>query len=1512
MIKNKTKRNVVAVVVGMVLLAVALPAFALAPSNTLNYLHLVDTPDSEALQFNAKGVYVEQTNPPQALDDGWVILSGMTPLTIESNDITIVLQKESIISVVSTNKKHLKFYLVAGSASFLLDSEFTQNLSVNTPIGVYSVNGPAELFVSSDISELVFSLSSSIDVTNTITRKRVILSPYHYLDLADPFLNEKPISKQTYDSLSIATGERRLSSLLPSASVQDGIVIDSPALSYNTAKANEVELTPEVKVAPVEESPLEMAKVEPAVVPEPDKIYSVYLLHTNDGMGAIEDSGIPYAKLSTLIKWGKSVTDRNLILDAGNTLSGSDLANFNSGENVATLLQLLQYNAIAPSSAEYAFGLDRLIEANKMAKEQEAFSFLAANVMDEEGNYLFDGYKIFNLEGFKVAVIGISAPETSVDGAVLFSPTFKQEGQALVNTLRETADAIVVLGSFTPDSNFTSDMVAQEIDGIDLIIDGMYANATDGGRKVGNTVIVSAGEKLSSVGIVELKVVNDQLDSIYPATITSEDFMNPENSVIAQKFNINTIEDDALITSYIRSIKNTFETAQLAKAKEAQIAADQVAKEQTAKEAVVTEEVAVAEAEPTIVEEPSQLEVQTETSITTSTEKPPLVSDFGISSTFVATKDQIFANTDTKVGVSINPYIQFGKTRLGLQAFFLTSGSLFSPQSSEVNNLSIGSGKFETLRSALRFVDYFYVGDESDNFYVVMDDHTPITFNNGYLVNNLGIASGPYEEKMGLYTQAKLGIFNFEAFVDDMYLNDLSLSNNQNGAVHFGFDILPSFTLGLGSLINTNRSLTDITAYPTIDFVWTLKDTRKLQVELFGALTTTFDIAPFSIATMYDETGATFLDKLPNFQATGGFKFGTPHWNLKLVASAENNDDPMVSYGVLNSTVFSGTRMLEDTGLYFTFAAESVYQGDAFGLKARYQVPVKSDFSAIVPLDSDASTTGDIASLSVSYAKGGFSGEMGIQRVGFMSAFSTLLDFSNGVQGFLSDTLTLISADSLATPYVSLKYTTGNFTFFTDLALLTGGSSQATVGTTVNIGKNVEQVETPEATESDSLDVSLEVGTSYIRLFPSGTDNHYVSVDPLLTIEDETFSLGIGPHFTFDPDEPSLYYHSLSSPYSFSSGYSSLFAKTYDIVTDVAMLIDHLTIGDTTSGNFLDISRENTYSMGPLISRIDSLVDSALQSRLAFESSIDTKHFDLDLYVNDLTSWQLGAVKIGIAPFKNWGAKINLSSVISAKLSGGEKQFDILPTIEGFFPIVEKETTEVSAYAGFTTLLGYDTIDGFDQMFYNSSVPAFIARFNNYMFHAGLSSEFNKFRAGFEVSMQEGAITKDMFNSLYSRERASILAGFDSAWVDSSISTGRTYTASAELGYQGEHLKFDAIYSLPFTSAFALIDDEDFAQFEGSLSLDWLTLSASYARVGLIDATQTLFNSTGSILSRIKTFAAAPESEIRLGASVTKGPVEVNAAIGTYAVQANDGTYNGTTYSSIEPLFSLGFNIQLF
>jgi len=256
-------------------------------------------------------------------------------------------------------------------------------------------------------------------------------------------------------------------------------------------------------------------------------------------------------------------------------------------------------------------------------------------------------------------------------------------------------------------------------------------------------------------------------------------------------------------------------------------------------------------------------------------------------------------------------------------------------------------------------------------------------------------------------------------------------------------------------------------------------------------------------------------------------------------------------------------------------------------------------------------------------------------------------------------------------------------------------------------------------------------------------------------------------------------------------------------------LVDHFQIGNPDGSNFISVNKNQTYSMGTVIRSMDTAVDGTLQNKLSMVANFDSKVFDIDVFVNDLTSFQLSSMRIGISPFKNWAAELSVSGIVSAKFETSDKQLDVVTTLDGTIPLLNKENSSIALYGGFSTLVGYDRTNGITQMLYNSSVTEFLGRFNNYLLSAGVLSTFDKFTLNVIAATQEGAISLGMYNSFYTREREDIVDSFDAQWTNISTSTGRTYSASVETSYEGKAIDVHASYMLPLTSSFALIETED-------------------------------------------------------------------------------------------------------
>ena len=298
-----------------------------------------------------------------------------------------------------------------------------------------------------------------------------------------------------------------------------------------------------------------------------DTEFDLIVVHTNDVQGRVVpmDDGMGYSKLSTMLKAGRAITKNILVLDAGDTFHGSNYANLFEGESIATLLDMLGYDAVAIGNHDFNYGKDAL---KKLAKEcgENGTALLSANILDESGNNFLQPYALYDYNGFKVVVIGLTTPETAIkthpkyiEGLSFKDPVILQNAQAAIDIAHKYADYVIVLGHIgfkgEYDSQITTQFICENIKGIDLFVDGHDGEAFKEGKKVGDTLVVSAGTFLQNVGIVQLHVKDNKVAFVNAMLIPAADVLNPSASVLATAFGIVDIPNDPEVDKYIDSLQ---------------------------------------------------------------------------------------------------------------------------------------------------------------------------------------------------------------------------------------------------------------------------------------------------------------------------------------------------------------------------------------------------------------------------------------------------------------------------------------------------------------------------------------------------------------------------------------------------------------------------------------------------------------------------------------------------------------------------------------------------------------------------------------------------------------------------------------------------------------------------------------------------------------------------------------------------------------------------------------------
>ncbi|MCR5732472.1 MAG: 5'-nucleotidase C-terminal domain-containing protein [Sphaerochaetaceae bacterium] len=307
--------------------------------------------------------------------------------------------------------------------------------------------------------------------------------------------------------------------------------------------------------------------VEPIVKnAQGDAEFDLFVVHTNDVHGRVVpmDGGMGYSKLSTMLKAGRAITNNILLLDAGDTFHGTNYSNFFTGKSVVTLLGMLGYDAMVPGNHDFDYGFPTLVKlADECAKEGVAV--VSANVLDQKGYNLFQPYAIYDFNGFKVCVIGITTPETPykvnplyVKGLSFKDPIIAQNAQYAVDMAHQVADYVIVLGHVgidgAIDNEITTDNICKYIKGIDLFIDGHDHEDYPQGRMSTDTLVVSTGSYLKNVGVVQLHVKDKKVTSASAMLIPAEDVLNPSASALATSFGIVDIPNDPEVDEYIAAL----------------------------------------------------------------------------------------------------------------------------------------------------------------------------------------------------------------------------------------------------------------------------------------------------------------------------------------------------------------------------------------------------------------------------------------------------------------------------------------------------------------------------------------------------------------------------------------------------------------------------------------------------------------------------------------------------------------------------------------------------------------------------------------------------------------------------------------------------------------------------------------------------------------------------------------------------------------------------------------------
>ncbi|TVZ27144.1 5'-nucleotidase/sulfur-oxidizing protein SoxB [Gillisia sp. Hel_I_86] len=274
----------------------------------------------------------------------------------------------------------------------------------------------------------------------------------------------------------------------------------------------------------------------------PQKVASISILHTNDMHGSYMpfetnlgnataqtgDSIDNYMKFERKAKIGgfeylasaiKSIRknkgdDSVILLDGGDTFSDDQLGNLTKGEAMIKMMNEVNYDLMVLGNHDFDYGLERTNELQQLAN----FPMRAANIIVKEtGKPIFgEPYVVINKQGVNIAILALSYRNTPLTGNSknIEGLEFGIGAEAVkeyLPMLTEKADIIVLLSH---EGMAVDKIIAEEIEGVDLIVGAHSHDVISPPLKINNTYIVQALSDVAILGETEIQISNNKIIDI--------------------------------------------------------------------------------------------------------------------------------------------------------------------------------------------------------------------------------------------------------------------------------------------------------------------------------------------------------------------------------------------------------------------------------------------------------------------------------------------------------------------------------------------------------------------------------------------------------------------------------------------------------------------------------------------------------------------------------------------------------------------------------------------------------------------------------------------------------------------------------------------------------------------------------------------------------------------------------------------------------------------------------------
>ncbi len=249
----------------------------------------------------------------------------------------------------------------------------------------------------------------------------------------------------------------------------------------------------------------------------PSESVTLRFLHTNDlhaqlipsNIDGVQSGGM--ACLASQVKKERAgMEDSTVLLDSGDSLSGSNFSAILEGKPMVKIMNAMGYDYAILGNHDFDFNKEGLIKSLSKA----SFQTLATNVLDDTKSSIFfsnphgsASVALREINGVKVGFLGFSTDETfltedkeNLKDLSINNPV--EETRKCVSYLKKNGfDIIVALSHLGLEQD---KKLAEKIPEIDMIFSGHTHDVTAEPVKVGNTLIVQEGCKGSYLGAMDV------------------------------------------------------------------------------------------------------------------------------------------------------------------------------------------------------------------------------------------------------------------------------------------------------------------------------------------------------------------------------------------------------------------------------------------------------------------------------------------------------------------------------------------------------------------------------------------------------------------------------------------------------------------------------------------------------------------------------------------------------------------------------------------------------------------------------------------------------------------------------------------------------------------------------------------------------------------------------------------------------------------------------------------------